>query len=441
MKRDLNAYLLSWKDSRNRKPVLLRGARQVGKSYLAKELGCQFNDYLEINFELEPALKVLFDKDLKPQRIVRDIAIATGHTITPGKTLLFLDEIQECPNALTSLRYFYEKMPQLHVMAAGSLIEFALDEIGLPVGRVKPLYLYPLSFMEFLTAKGQDMLREKIENHSPAEEFPEFFHQKLLGLVGEYMAVGGMPEVVKKWVETENLKECGAVHQDLIDTFRQDFLKYARKRRQQYVEMVFNAIPRLMGKKFVFTAVSPDIRSRELRPALELLAKAGIAHVIHHSSANGLPLGAEINPLISKVTFLDIALAQAILGIDGGQCILDPGQAFVNLGSVTEAFVGQEILAYSPADRKTSLYYWLREKSGRAEIDYVTGINGHVIPIEVKSGVTGSLKSLRLFLEKKKGTPYGIQLSQRNFFVDEARRVRGYPLYAISSALKGAPRG
>lgn len=438
MKRDLSPYLLSWKNSQNRKPILLRGARQVGKSFLAKEFGRQFDDYIEINFELEPAFKSFFDQNLKPARIVRDIALATGHTITPGKTLLFLDEIQECPKALTSLRYFYEKMPQLHVIAAGSLIEFALEEIGLPVGRVKPLYLYPLSFMEFLTAKGQDMLRDEIENYTPVEEVPEFFHQKLLGMLGEYMAVGGMPEAVKAWIETENLKKCNAVHQDLIDTFRQDFSKYARKRKQQYVEMVFNAIPRLMGKKFVFTAVSPDLRARELRPALELLSKAGIAHVAYHTSANGLPLGAEINPLISKVIFLDIALAQVMLGIDGGKWILEPTQTVINLGAITEAFVGQEILAYSPPDRKSSLYYWLREKSGRAEIDYITGINGNVIPIEVKSGVTGSLKSLKLFLEKKKSAPYGIQLSQRNFFVDEGRRIRGYPLYALFAALKGA---
>lgn len=439
MKRDLSAYLMSWKDSQYRKPVLLRGARQVGKSYLAKELGRQFDDYLEINFELEPELKVLFDKDLKPDRIIRDFALATRHPIIPGKTLLFLDEIQECPNALTSLRYFYENMPQLHVIAAGSLIEFALEEIGLPVGRIKPFYLYPLSFMEFLTAKGEGMLREEIENHSPTEEFPGFFHQKLLGLLGEYMAVGGMPEAVVKWLETEDLATCNGVHQDLIDTFRQDFSKYARKRNQKYVEMVFNAIPRLMGKKFVFAAVSPDVRARELRPALDLLAKAGIAHIAHHSSANGLPLGAEINPLISKVSFLDIALAQAMLGIDGGKWILEPQQMVVNLGAVTEAFVGQEILAYSPANQTSSLYYWLREKSGRAEIDYVTGRGGKVIPIEVKSGTTGSLKSLRLFLETKKSTPYGIQFSGRNFYIDESSRIRGYPLYAVSTALRGAP--
>jgi predicted AAA+ superfamily ATPase len=436
MKRDLSAYLQKWKDSQDRKPILLRGARQVGKSYLAKELGRQFDDYLEINFELEPELKAVFDKNLKPERIIRDISMATGHTVTPGKTLLFLDEIQDCPNAVTSLRYFFENLPQLHVIAAGSLIEFVLEETGLPVGRIKPLYLYPLSFMEFLTAKGHDMLREEIGNHSPAEAFPEVLHEKLLELLGEYMAVGGMPEAVEKWLETENLKACNAIHQDLIDTYRQDFSKYARKRKQKYVEMIFNAIPRLMGRKFVFTAVSPDVRSRELRPALELLSKAGIAHIIYHSSSNGLPLGAEINPMISKIIFLDIGLAQTLLGIDGGKWILEPKQSVVNLGAVTEAFVGQEILAYSPANSRSELYYWLREKSsGRAEIDYVTGVAGSVVPIEVKSGTTGSLKSLHLFLQKKKNTPYGIQFSQQKFFTDREKKIHGCPLYAISNAL------
>jgi predicted AAA+ superfamily ATPase len=436
MKRDLNTYLQKWKDARDRKPILLRGARQVGKSYLAKELGRRFDDYLELNFEQEPQLKPLFEKDLKPQRIIRDISLATGHPITPGKTLLFFDEIQDCPKALISLRYFYEDLPELHVIAAGSLIEFALEETGLPVGRVKPLYLYPLSFMEFLTAKGEEMVREEISGHLPDEEFPQFLHDKLLGLLGEYMAVGGMPEAVKTWLETEDLKECNAVHQELIDTYRQDFSKYAKKHKQKYVEMVFNAIPRLMGKKFVFTAVSPDVRSRELRPALELLSKAGIAHMVRHSSANGLPLGAEINPMIFKVTFLDIALAQAMMGMDGGKWILEPGQTMVNRGAITEAFAGQELLAYSPANAKSQLYYWLREKGGgKAEIDYVTGINGSVAPIEVKSGTSGSLKSLQLFLQKKKNTPYGIQFSQRNYYIDKQRKIRGYPLYAISTSL------
>jgi predicted AAA+ superfamily ATPase len=292
--------------------------------------------------------------------------------------------------------------------------------------------------MEFLCAKGSDRLISEIHNHNPAEEFPEFLHNKLLGLIGEYMAVGGMPEAVKKWIETDNLKDCMNVHQLLIETYRQDFAKYAKKRNRKYVEMVFNAIPRLSGKKFVFNAVSPDVRARELRPALELLSKAGIAHIVCHSSSNGLPLGSEVNPQLSKVIFLDVGLAQSVLGLDYGTWILDPVHSIVNRGAVTEAFVGQELLAYSPPIKKSDLYYWVREKRGSmAEIDYVACIDREVVPIEVKSGVTGSLKSLHTFLREKRNSEYGFQFSQRNFYID--KNIRQYPLYAISAALSRRP--
>jgi predicted AAA+ superfamily ATPase len=434
MKRDLTIYLNEWKNDEDRKPLLLKGARQVGKSYLARELGNDFQGFVEINFEFEPGLKSLFEKDLDPVRITRDLSIALDKDIIPGKTLLFLDEVQECPKAITSLRYFYEKMPRLHVIAAGSLLEFVIEELGIPVGRVIPLYLYPLSFMEFLTATGNKRLRHEIENHNPREEFPGLIHNKLLDLIGEYMAVGGMPEVVQKWIETGNLKTCVKIHQTLIETYRQDFAKYAKKRKREYVEMVFDSIPRLLGKKFVFTAVSPHVRARELRPALELLSKAGIAHIVYHSSSNGLPLGAEVNPLISKVIFLDVALAQSVLGIDYGQWILDPVHSIINRGAITESFAGQELLAYGSPFIKNQLFYWIREQSGGlAEVDYTAAVNGRVIPIEVKSGQTGSLKSIQVFLEKKKNSPYGIQFSQRNYFMD--KKIKQYPLYAIYSAL------
>jgi predicted AAA+ superfamily ATPase len=436
MKRDLMVHLKEWKNDKDRKPILLKGARQVGKSYLARELGSDFQDFVEINFELNPGLKSLFEKDLDPVRITRDLAIALEKDLTPGKTLLFLDEIQECPKAITSLRYFYEKMPQLHVIAAGSLLEFAIEELGVPVGRVIPLYLYPLSFMEFLTASGNERLRDEIHHHDPGEEFPELLHNKLLGLIGEYMAVGGMPEAVQKWIETGHFKTCEKVHQLLIETYRQDFSKYAKKRKREYVEMVFDSIPRLSGKKFVFTAVSPHVRARELRPALDLLSKAGIAHIVYHSASNGLPLGAEVNPLVSKVIFLDIALAQSLLGINYGQWILDPVHTIVNQGAITESFVGQELLAYGSPFMKNQLHYWVQEQSGRmAEVDYTAAVNGRVIPIEVKSGKTGSLKSIQVFLEKKKNSPYGLQFSQRNYSTD--RKIKQYPLYAVSSALGG----
>lgn len=435
MKRDLKVHLEAWKDAPDKKPVLLRGARQVGKSYLVRELGNDFKRFIEINFELNPGLKSIFEEDLNPVRIVRDISITFDQEVVPGETLLFFDEIQECPAAITALRYFYEKMPQMHVIAAGSLIDFILEEIGIPVGRITPLYLYPLSFLEFLSVSGHRLLRDEIVNHNPDKKFSDLLHRKLLRLLGEYMAIGGMPEAVARWIETGSLKKCMIIHQTLIDNYRQDFAKYAKKRNRKYVEMVFNAIPRLVGKKFVFSCVSPQVRSRELRPALELLAKAGVVHIIQHSASNGVPLGAEINPTKSKVIFLDVALAQSVLGMDYGQWILDPVHSIVNQGAITEAFVGQEMLAYSSPFMESALYYWVNNKKGSiAEVDYVTGINGEVVPIEVKSGKTGSLKSIQIFLNQEKNSDYGLHFSQRNYFTD--KRVRQYPLYAIAAAIE-----
>ncbi len=434
MKRDLLTYLEKWKNDPLRKPILLKGARQVGKSYLANDFGKSFKSFMEVNFEFAPRLKSVFEKDLDPQRIIRDLSIVKGEHVVPGETLLFLDEIQECTEAIKSLRYFYEKLPSLHVIAAGSLLDFVLEETGLPVGRVIPLFLYPLSFMEFLSAAGYETLREEILAHNPKEEFPVVIHNKAVELLGEYMAVGGMPEAVDRWLNSGNLHECMQVHQLLVETYRQDFSKYSKKKKQQYVELVFNAIPRLLAKKFVFHSVSPDVRSRELRPALELLSKAGIAHIIYHSSANGLPLGAEINPLMNKVIFLDVALAQSILGLDYGEWILDPVSHIINRGAITEAFVGQELMAYSSPTKKADLYYWVYEKKGNnAEIDYVTVIDDDIIPIEVKSGKTGTLKSIRIFINNKKNCQYGIQFSQRNFNAE--RDIKQYPLYAIYNAL------
>ncbi len=431
MKRDLESYLQHWKKTSDRKPILLKGARQVGKSYLINDFGREFAGFLEVNFEFNPEFKTIFEKDLDPSRIIRDLSIKTGKKIVPGNFLLFFDEIQECPDAITSMRYFYERMPDLHVIAAGSLIEFVLEDIGIPVGRIKSLYLYPMSFCEFLDATGNSLYREALIEHDISMEFSEVLHNELLRLIGEYMAVGGMPEAVSAWANSGDFFHCMEIHQTLIETYRQDFTKYSRKQQKKYVEMVFNSIPRLTGKKFVYSSISPDIRSRDLRPALELLVKAGVAHMVFHSSSNGLPLGAEINPSLYKTILLDIALSQAILGLDYGQWILEPVKSIVNLGAITESFVGQELLAYSPASQKKDLYYWIREKQGsKAEIDYIHSDKGNIIPIEVKSGTTGTLKSMHIFLDSKKHAPFGIQFSKQNF--NQEKRIRQFPLYAIA---------
>ncbi|MBN1114797.1 MAG: ATP-binding protein [Oligoflexia bacterium] len=433
MKRDIFKYLKEWKLDPGRKPLIVRGARQVGKTYIIRELGKFFDSFVEINFELEPQLKKIFQYDLKPERICRDLTIATKKDIASGDTLLFFDEIQECPEAIKSLRFFYEKMPGLHVIAAGSFLEFVLDKTGVPVGRVHFIYVYPMSYLEFLTATGNQGLREEIQNFNSEGGFSKVVHENALRMLDEYFAVGGMPEAVETWKNTQNLKMCMNIHSELIESFRIDFAKYARTKKQENVDIVFNAIPGLIGKKFVYSSVNPDMRSRELKPALELLSKAGLAHIITHTSANGYPLGAEQNPLKFKVIMLDIALTQSLLNLDYGEWILDSENFSSNIGGLTEAFAGQELLAYSNAANRQSLFYWVKEGTGKAEVDYVISSNGKVIPVEVKSGHTGSLKSLKIFLDKKTKSPYGIHLSRRNY--SEVKNVKQVPLYAICKLL------
>jgi hypothetical protein len=436
MKRDLMAFFEDWRRRAARKPVILRGARQVGKSHLVRSLGASFERFVEVDFELLPKTASLFESDLDPVRLVRDLSLATGEGIIPGRTLLFLDEIQACPRAITALRYFHERMPDLHVVAAGSLIDFALEEVGVPVGRVSFAHLHPLSFLEFLSAGGHAALRREIEEpQAPDGRFAPPVHDKLLRLLGEYLAVGGMPEAVATWWAGQDLAACAGIHRGLAQTYRQDFEKYARRGRQRHVASVFEAIPRLLGKKFVFQAVDPDARARELGPALALLAKAKVAHVVHHSSAGAPPLGSGINPRLFKVLFLDVALAQSLLGLDLREWVLDSPGTLANRGPVVEAFVGQEIIAYGPPDGRQDLHYWAREKRGAtAEIDYLTSVGDRVIPIEVKSGTAGHHKSLSLYLESKPSAGAGALFTSRPPEPDDRARDRivRLPLYAVS---------
>ncbi len=431
MRRSAMKFLLEWKTDPDRKPLMIRGARQVGKSYLVREFAQNFENFAEVNFEFNPQLKSIFENSLDPEQIILKLSIVLNVEITAGKTLLFFDEIQYCPNAILALRYFYEKMPRLHVIAAGSLIDFALEKVGIPVGRIRSFYLFPLSFVEFLWAKGKDQLASYLSEHDVSDEMDAPMHQIYLSELSEYFAVGGMPEAVLKWTETRNLKTIRRIHNNLLDTYRQDFNKYATSKKIQYVEKIFESVPRLLGQKFRYVSVDREIRSRVLKQALELLIKAGIVHSVTHSAANGQPLGAEANQNIFKLIFLDIGLAQTMLGVDSGQWIVDMQKMFVNKGEIAEAFVGQELLAYNDPFIRKKLYFWMREqKNASAEVDYVEIVQGNVTPIEVKSGKTGSLKSLYLFLKQKTNTRFGVHFSLNNFYRKE--KINGLPLYAVS---------
>lgn len=435
MNRIVFEELKRWKESPQRKPILLRGARQVGKTYIVRELGKLFPDFVEINFELLPEASKIFDRDLLPDRIIRDLSLFLGRKIEPGQTLLFFDEIQAAPKAIQALRYFYELLPQQHIVSAGSLLDFELEKIGMPVGRVASIYMFPMSFIEFLAAKSEPLLIEMILEHDVKTKVSEVVHNKVLHLLGEYFAIGGMPEAVQCWLDTEDLNKCGAIHRTIIDSFRQDFNKYATKFQIKYLDVLFSAIPALLGQKFKFSNIPGEYRKRDLLPALDLLIKAGVAHKIIHSSGEGIPLGATANGDKFKMLFLDIALAQTILGLDTTSWLLDPELNLINKGAITEAFVGQELLAYALFDMKAQLYYWHREaKASSAEIDYLIQRKNQIIPIEVKSGAAGKLKSLKIFLDDHQNLACGIRFSSLNY--ETTNTIQNLPLYSVARILE-----
>src|SRR3990167_5916670 len=314
MKRELLNYLIDWKKSDSRKPLIIRGARQVGKTSAVRQLGETFPSFIELNFEEQSELSSFFSKNLDPKEILVDLQVFLRKNITPGETLLFLDEIQVCPRALLALRYFYEKMPELHVIAAGSLLEFAIEQVGVPVGRVQFLHAYPMSFKEFLWALNENFLVDAILNHDPHKSFQSANHEKALRLFGEYIAIGGMPEAVLNWRDHKNYLRCQIIHDDLISAYKQDFEKYAKKTQIKYVEHVFKEAALQLGQQFQFSKIPGDFRKRELSPALTLLEKANIATRVQQVHAQGFPLNAQADPNYFKIILVDVALTQTLLG-------------------------------------------------------------------------------------------------------------------------------
>lgn len=432
MKRSIDYYLSNWRQRSNHKPLILRGARQVGKTHAVNRLGTQFDNFVEVNFELYPAAKSLFETDLSPTRIIRDLSLLTQQTIIPGKTLLFLDEAQEQPQTLLALRYFYEKMPELHVIAAGSLLDFAIEKVGIPVGRVEFLYMYPMSFIEFLCATDNQLITQTILSQPVTSPLTQTIHDRIIKLLGEYLATGGMPEVVQTWRDTEDLNKVLLIQQNIVNGYIQDIPKYTRKSQIEHVDVVFKHIPYILGQRFKTSNIAGEYRKRELAPAIDLLEKSMIARRIYHTSAQGLPLAAQSNLEKYKLILVDIAITQKLLNNDLRDWILNPKTACINKGPLIEAFVGQEIIAYQDPSSFSELYYWHREeRSSSAEVDYVITHNRDIVPVEVKSDRGSHLKSMRFFLESHPDSKYGVRFSNYNYSVIDA--LHSYPLYAVSA--------
>lgn len=424
-----------WKDSEGRKPLLLRGARQTGKTFAARAFGAEeFQNTVYLNLERNPELKDIF-RTLLPSEIIERIILYTTRKPEPGKTLLIIDEIQESTQAFLSLRYFYEEMPELHVIAAGSLLEFALksENLRMPVGRVQYLYLYPMSFGEFLDALGESALRSYIFQLENLAKFPESLHHKLLELVRKYYYTGGMPEVVQAYVSTGDVKRCQRIQRSIIDTYLDDFGKYAKDSKHELLGKVFDAVPKMVGQKFVYAQVDRTVKAERLKEALELLEMAGIVKRIRQTSGAGLPLSGGVHESIFKVLFLDVGLMHSVCGIYQETARVSDLTAIFR-GAVAEQFAGQELLANQPVYTKPGLYYWGRNaRNSLAKIDYLIEKNGEIIPVEVKSGALGRMKSLHLFMEQYQPRK-ALKISQAPF--KSGSPVVSLPFYAIEGFLK-----
>lgn len=430
MKRDIEADLRRWKNQNDRMPLLLRGARQVGKSFIIEKFGREeFDQCLVINFEFQPEYKKCFES-LEPQKIVNSIELVSGKTIQGQTTLLFLDEIQECPRAIMALRYFKEQMPHIPIMGAGSLLEFTLNDANfqMPVGRVQFLYLRPLSFGEFLDAAGHANLRNYLNNIHLGDRIEEVVHEKLLSLVREYWILGGMPSVLAKYFTSKSLHDCQDLQFDLLLAFRKDFGKYANRMPHTHLETIFTKAPGLIGQWLKYTALDPDVSSLTLKNALKKLCDAGLLIRVCTTSGAGLPMIAHSNEKKCKFLFLDVGLVKRACNLEG-ELLFKEDLILINKGALAEQFVGQELLAYLGKKESNTLFAWVREERGStAEIDYLIAIDFCIIPIEVKAKAAGSLRSLRIFL-KEREIPFGIRISEIPFSFYDG--ILSIPFYMI----------
>ena len=432
MKRLIEDELTAWKLSNERKVLLIRGARQVGKTWSIRNLGRSFDLFLEFNFEENSDLISFFDSRLDPLFLCERLSAYAGRSIVPGKTLVFFDEIQACPNALRALRFFYEKMPELHVVAAGSLLEFALEEISsFGVGRIEYRYMYPLSIREFAMVLGYEnsldlVCREKVS----AEGDP--LHRQLVDMIRVYMMIGGFPEIVKYYIKRHDLPGCMSRLDDLITTLRSDFAKYRKRIPSSRLNSVYKSIMEQAGGKFVYSHVAADLRTEQIRKAVDLLVLAGLVYKIPHSSAQGIPLGANVKHTRFKMIPCDIGIYQRLSGLRLSDEITKDNRTLLNSGAAAELVAGTELLASSSSRTSPELFYWHREsRNSNAEVDYVFQVGSNIVPIEVKAGTRGSMRSLRMFLKSHKKSPYGIRTSLEPF--SEYGNVQVVPLYALGS--------
>ncbi len=442
MYRNQFEFLENWMRRENRKPLVIRGARQVGKSTLVKLFAEQHGRALnEVNLDRYSTLNSVFaTKD--PAKIIAEIEALPRMPAVSSETILFLDEIQATENALPALRYFYEERGDLAVITAGSLLEFVLanHRFSMPVGRIEYLHMGPLVFTEYLDALGEANLLKTVQCFSLENQISSTAHARLLHLMRTYCFVGGMPEAVKQYAKSGKFRDASHVHQSIIDTYRDDFPKYIGSRNLTRMIHVFSHAAKNLGKKVKYSSFSKADQSATIKGDIELLCLARVLTKVKHSHCNGIPLLADGDERVYKLFFLDVGLANAVLGLDWSSISSMDDESLVNEGAIAEQFVGQHLLDLSANTPSRELHYWLREgKESNAEVDFVCTFHGKIVPVEVKAGSSGSLKSLHQFVGEKQiplairldANPPGIQRVQTSFRVGNEMKTVSYDLISL----------
>lgn len=428
MKRDIYQLLEDWKNSSRRKPLLLNGARQVGKTYSLKHFGKKaYKETVYLNFEKDEKLGSYFDSTLEPRQLLKILSIHSEVDIKPHDTLLILDEIQECPKALNSLKYFCEEANEYHVVAAGSLLGVkTAGQKGFPVGKVNFLHMYPLTFFEFLEAIGHEKTRSYLEEYISFEPLPAPLHEKIMELLRYYFFVGGMPEAVAEYAKNEKLGIVREIQEEILNAYEKDFAKHAPPQEIMKITTVWHQVHRQLAKenkKFIFAAIKKSARGRDYEEAIQWLADAGLIHKSFQISTPKFPLSAYADDTIFKIFLSDVGL----LGCQSGllpQTIIDGDRLFTEFkGALTENFVVQELIS----TKHLKPYYWTSE--GTAEIDFLIEDDHEIYPIEVKSGSSQKKKSLLVYNQKFSPSKL-IRFSSMNLKKDG--EIYNYPLYLIS---------
>ena len=435
--RNIDVELQHWKDTPSRKPLLVRGVRQCGKTAAVRHLGKTFPRFIEINLEKQTQLHRLFEGDINISSIVARFEVESGIEVKVGETLLFLDEIQECPRAITALRYFYEELPGLHIIAAGSLLEFVLgrkkkpERYQFPVGRVRSIYMYPFSFEEYLTAIGQPILRKLISNPNSLRS-GNIAHDRLLEHYKEFLIVGGMPEAVSSFVQSHSFLECQRVHRDIVLNYKEDFDKYDEHVPAENLRLVFEYVLHNACSQVRSSNAVKGMSAYLFQEAYKLLRKAGLVFPVSASSCDTLPLGSGEKESNIKLILFDtgIFLTELGLNVSGilGATVFDE----LNKGNLAEISTGLEWIKSSDPYEEAKLFYWYRS-GANAEVDYVIQRGNNIIPIEVKAAAKGGMKSIRSFLSWKE-SPYGIRVSMEDF--SSYDQIHVIPLYAVSTIRK-----